>query len=348
VPASSSRPRVWVSRPLFDDIIDRLRNDCVVEAETHDNTWTAAQIAAKLHDKHGAVLGVSDPLDANAIANAPSLRAVANTGVGYNNLDLRALTAAGVVATNTPDVLNEAVADFAWALMLAASRRVGEGERFLREGKWRVVSYHLMLGAEVHGRTLGIYGMGRIGQAIGRRALGFNMSVIYHNRSRADAAVERECRATYVSREELLARSDFLILVLPLTPETRHTIGAAELAQMKRTAILVNIARGGIVDDAALIAALHERRLAGAGLDVFENEPEFNPGFTALDNVVLTPHIASAATDTRRAMTSLAVDNLLAALDFGPQAGRPPNVVNPDALEVRKNLSHKKTNSPDE
>ena len=340
MPASSIRPRVWVSRPLFDDIIDRLRAHCDVDAETQDRAWTSAQIGEKLRDKHGAILGVSDPLDADAIANAPSLLAVANTGVGYNNLDLKALTASGIVATNTPDVLNEAVADFGWALMLAAARRVAEGERFLRDGKWQGVSYHLMLGAEVHGRTLGIYGMGRIGQAIAKRALGFNMPVIYHNRSRADAAIEDECRATYVSREELLARSDFLVLVLPLTPETRHAIGAAELAQMKRTAILINIARGGIVDDAALIAALRNRRLASAGLDVFENEPQFNPGFTALDNVVLTPHIASAATDTRRAMTSLAVDNLLAALDFGPQAGHPPNVVNPEALEVRKNRSH--------
>jgi gluconate 2-dehydrogenase len=342
VPASSIRPRVWVARPLFDDIIDRLRIDCDVEAEIQDRTWTSEQIAEKLRDKHGAILGVSDPLDANAIANAPSLRAVANTGVGYNNLDLKALTAAGIVATNTPDVLNEAVADFGWALMLAAARRVGEGERFLRDGKWHGVSYHLMLGAEVHGRTLGIYGMGRIGQAIARRSVGFDMSVIYHNRSRADAAIERECRATYVSCEELLARSDFLILVLPLTSETRHAIGAAELAQMKRTAILVNIARGGIVDDAALIAALREKRLASAGLDVFENEPELNLEFTTLDNVVLTPHIASAATDTRRAMTSLAVDNLLAALDFGPNAGHPPNVVNPEALKARKNLLHMK------
>ena len=348
MPQNSGRPRVWVSRPLFDDIIDRLREHCDVDAETDDHAWTSSQIAEKLRDKDGAILGVSDPVDADAIAHAPSLRAIANTGVGYNNLDLRALTAAGIVATNTPDVLNEAVADFGWALMLAAARRVGEGERYLREGNWRGVSYHLMLGAEVHRRTLGIYGMGRIGQAIARRAVGFDMPVIYHNRSRADAAVERDCRATFVSRDELLKRSDFLILVLPLTAETRHAIGAAELAQMKRTSILVNIARGGIVDDAALIAALREKRIAGAGLDVFENEPKLDPRFADLDNVVLTPHIASAAIDTRRAMTSLAVDNLLAALDVGPQAGHPPNAVNPDALQARKHLSTAKTNKPDE
>ncbi|MEP6483370.1 MAG: D-glycerate dehydrogenase [Rudaea sp.] len=344
---STVRPRVWVSRPLFDDIIDRLREHCDVEAESVDQPWTARHVAEKLRDKQGALLGISDPVDANAVASAPSLRAIANTGVGYNNLDIDALSRAGIIATNTPDVLNEAVADFAWALLLATARRVTEGERFMREGKWQGVSYHLMLGTEVYGRTLGIYGMGRIGQAVARRAIGFGMPVIYHNRSRVDESIERECRATYVSRDELLTTSDFLVLVLPLTDETRHAIGGAELAMMKRRAILVNVARGGVVDDAALIGALHAGRLAGAGVDVFENEPAFNAGFTTLDNVVLTPHIASASLDTRRAMTSLAVENLLAALGFGPHAGHPPNIVNPDALRNRRSsTSQKETSSP--
>ncbi len=332
----SERPRVWISRPLFDDIIDGLRAYCEVEAETVDRGWTAAQVGEKLRDKHGAVLGVSDPVDAAAIANAKFLRVVANTAVGYNNLDLPALTAAGVVATNTPDVLNDAVADFAWTLMLSTARRVAEADRYLRAGKWQGMSYHLLLGAEITGRTLGIYGMGRIGQAIARRAVGFAMPVIYHNRSRLDASIERECRAAYVSRDELLRQSDFLVLVLPYSAQTQHAIGAAELAMMKPSSILVNVARGGIVDDAALIEALRDKRLAGAGLDVFENEPALNVGFMALDNVVLTPHIASASTATRRAMTQLACDNLLAALGFGPHAGRPPNVLNPDALHVRR------------
>lgn len=336
----SDRPRVWISRPLFDDIIDGLRAHCDVEAETEDRTWTSKQIGEKLRGKHGVVLGVSDPLDAAAIAQATSLRAVANTGVGYNNLDLSALTSAGIVATNTPDVLNEAVADFAWTLMLAAARRVTEAERYLRDGRWRGVSYHLMLGAEISGRMLGIYGMGRIGQAIARRAIGFKMPVIYHNRSRLDASIEHECQANYVRRDELLQRSDFLILVLPYSAETKHVIGGAELALMKRSAILVNIARGGIVDDAALIQALRENRIAGAGLDVFENEPALDHDFTTLDNVVLTPHIASASTATRRAMTQLACDNLLAALGFGAHAGCPPNILNPDALKnIRRDIS---------
>jgi len=327
VVTAKARPRVWVARPLFDDIVDRLREYFEVQAEAADRRWTPADVAEKLADKHGALLGVSDPIDATVIARAPHLRAVANVAVGYDNLDLAALRAAGIVATNTPDVLTEAVADFSWALLLSAARRVGEGERQVRAGKWQGWSYLSLLGAEVHGGTLGVLGMGRIGQAIARRACGFRMPVIYHNRSRLDGAVERDCGAEYVGRDDLLRRADFLVLVLPLTPDTRHAIGAAELALMQPTSILINIARGGIVDDAALVDALAHGRLAGAALDVFENEPTLHPGFAPLDNVVLTPHIASASRDTRRAMTGLAVDNLIAALGFGPAAGRPPNVV---------------------
>jgi gluconate 2-dehydrogenase len=329
---SNLRPRVWVSRPLFGDIVDRLRAFFEVEIETEDRAWTPGEVAFKLDDKQGAMLGVADPIDAAVVMQAAQLRAVANVAVGYDNLDLAALTAAGVVATNTPDVLNEAVADFAWALLLATARRVGEGERYVRADLWRSPSYNLLLGAEVHGRTLGILGMGRIGQAIARRSAGFRMRVIYHNRSRLDGPIERECNAEYVGRDDLLRKADFLVLVLPLTAQNRHAIGSAELALMKPSAILVNVARGGIVDDAALVEALSGGRLAGAGLDVFENEPALHPLLPALDNVVLTPHIASASVDTRRAMTSLAVDNLIAALGFGPNAGHPPNVLNPDAL----------------
>ena len=336
---ATNRARVWVSRPLFDDIIGRLREYFDVEAEAEDRSWTAQQSGEKLRDMDGAVLGVADPVDAGSIAQAPRLRAIANVGVGYNNLDIAALTAAGVVVTNTPDVLNEAVADFAWALLLSTARRVGEGERYLRAGHWQGSSYRLLLGSEVHGRTLGILGMGRIGQAIARRATGFDMPVIYHNRSRLDAQVEKRCAAAYVARDELLSQADFLVLVLPFSAQTYHAIGAAELARMKPSAILVNIARGGIVDDAALVAALTNGRLAAAGLDVFENEPALHPQLAMLDNVVLTPHIASASVDTRRAMASLAVDNLIAALGCGPNAGRPPNIVNPEALRIAQALS---------
>jgi glyoxylate/hydroxypyruvate/2-ketogluconate reductase len=324
---ADSRPRVWVSRPLFADIVARLREHFDVDAETETRAWTPEQVAHKLIGKQGALLGPSDPLDAAAIAQLSDLRAVANVAVGYNNLDLAALTARGIVATNTPDVLNEAVADFAWTLMLATARRVGEAERYLRAGKWRDFAFDLLLGTDVHGRTLGILGMGRIGQAIARRALGFRMPVIYHNRSRLDPAIEKECAARYVSKEDLLRTSDFLVLVLPLTAESRHAIGVVELDRMKSSAILVNIARGGVVDDAALVAALKRKKIAAAGLDVFEGEPSMHTDLLALDNVVLTPHIASASVAARRGMANLAVDNLIAALGFGPNAGKPPNVI---------------------
>lgn len=325
--AGASRPRVWVSRPLFDDILDRLREHFEVDAETADHDWTREQIAEKLRDKTGAILGVADPLDASAIARAPLLRAVANRGVGYNNLDIAALSKAGIVATNTPGVLDETTADFAWALILATARRVTEAERYLRAGQWQGMSFHIMLGGDVYGRTLGIFGLGRIGQAIARRAAGFRMPVIYHNRSRVAAEIEQACAARYVERDTLLAEADFVVLAVPLSAQTRHLIGAAELARMKRDAYLINIARGGVVDDTALIAALREKRIAGAGLDVFEREPEVPAAMLALDNVVLTPHIGSASLATRRAMASLAVDNLIAALGYGPNAGRPMNVI---------------------
>ena len=316
------RPRVWVSRPLFDDILERLREYFDVEVEPADRDWTREQMAQKLRDKTGAVLGVADPVDAGVIAHAPLLRAVANRGVGYNNLDVAALAQAGIVATNTPGVLDETTADFAWALMLATARRVTEAERYLRAGQWKGMSFHIMLGGDVHGRT-------RIGRAIARRAVGFRMLVIYHNRTRLDASIERDCRARYVDRDALLREADFLVITLPLTAQTRHAIGATELAAMKRDAFLINIARGGVVDDAALIAALKDKRIAGAGLDVFEHEPNVPEKMLALDNIVLTPHIASASLATRRAMASRAVDNLIAALGYGPDAGRPPDVVKP-------------------
>ncbi len=319
------RPRVWVSRPLFDDILARLREHFDVAVENADRDWTREQMAQKLCDKSGAILGVADPVDASVLAHAPLLRAVANRGVGYNNLDIAALTQAGIIATNTPGVLDETVADFAWALMLATARRVTEAERYLRDGKWQGMSFHILLGGDVHGRTLGIFGMGRIGRKIAQRASGFRMPVIYHNRSRLAPELEQECNARYVDRDMLLREADFVVLAVPMSTETQHLIGGPELALMKHDAFLINIARGGVVDDMALIAALRDRRIAGAGLDVFEREPAVPAEMLALDNVVLTPHIASASLATRRRMASLAVDNLIAALGYGPDAGRPPN-----------------------
>jgi gluconate 2-dehydrogenase len=328
---NATRKKVWVTQPVFPDVVARLAQHFDVVQASTVTRYTGAQLAAGLRDVDGALVCIPDRIDADAIAGATRLRAIANIGVGYDNLDVPALTAAGIIATNTPDVLTETTADFAWALLLATARRVTEAEHWLRDGRWTTWSFELMLGSDLHGSTLGILGMGRIGQAVARRAAGFRMRVRYHNRSRLSDAVERDCRAEYVDRDELLASSDHLVLALPYSSDHHHAIGADELARMKPTANLVNIARGGIVDDAALADALANGRLAGAGLDVYENEPVVHPALLACRNVVLTPHIASASTATRRAMVALAIENLTAAL----QTGAPPNIINPDALRMR-------------
>jgi gluconate 2-dehydrogenase len=327
-----SKPKVWVSRPFFPDIVDRLRPYFEVHAETEERKYSPEDRLARLADADAAIVGLTERIDAATIAGAPRLRFVANLGVGHNNLDLEALSAAGIGASNTPDVLNETVADYAWALMLAAARRVGEAERWLRDGHWQGFRFEGWLGADVHGKTIGILGMGRIGQAIARRASGFRSRVLYHNRSRLDAGIEQACGATYVDKATLLAASDHLILVLPFTAQNRHAMGAPELAAMKPTATLVNIARGGIVDDAALARALADGVIAAAALDVYEGEPAVHPDLLKLDNIVLSPHIASASRDTRRDMAALAVDNVLAAFGHGPHAGRPPTILNPGVL----------------
>lgn len=317
---ATPKPRILVARALFPEVIERLAQHFEVEVNVHDDTWSPAELAAHLRDKDGVLTTGSERIDAALLAACPRLRIVANMTVGYNNFDLAAMDAAGVQGTNAPGVLTETTADFGFALLLATARRVTEAERYLRAGLWKRWSYDLLAGAEVHGSTLGILGMGRIGQAIARRgAYGFGMRVIYHNRSRLAPEVEAECRASYVGKEELLRTADHVVLVLPYTPQAHHTIGAPELALMKPTATLVNIARGGIVDDAALAEALRARRIAAAGLDVFEGEPQVHPGLLEVPNVVLTPHIASATLPTRLAMAQLAADNLIAFF-----AGRGP------------------------
>ena len=325
---AAARPRVWVSQPLFDDIVDQLAAHCDVDAVGAVTVHDAAAIAAALRGAAGALVTLNERIGAAELAAAPRLRAIANVGVGYNNLDIPALEAAGVVATNTPDVLTETTADLGFALLMAAARRVTESERWLREGNWQQWSFSTMLGADVHGSTLGILGMGRIGQGIARRGHhGFGMKVLYHNRSRLPDASERGIGARYVGFDELLAQADHLVLTLPYSPASHHVIDAVALAKMKPTATLVNIARGGLVDELALADALAHGRLAAAGLDVYEGEPAVRSELLALRNVVLTPHIGSASLATRRAMVQLAVDNLVAALGFGPRAGNPPTPV---------------------
>ncbi|WP_310644234.1 D-glycerate dehydrogenase [Limnohabitans sp.] len=312
------KPKIIVARPIFEEVLTRLREHFDVTDNQADKAWTKSDWTQALSQHAGALTTGSDPVDADVLKACPSLKAVANMAVGYNNFDVPAMTAHGVQASNTPDVLTETTADFGFALLMATARRLTESEHYLRRGDWTQWRYDMFAGAEVHGSTMGILGMGRIGQGIAKRgAHGFGMKVIYHNRSRLSPELEAECGATYVSKEELLRTADHVVLVVPYSAASHHTIGAAELAQMKPTATLVNIARGGIVDDAALAVALRERRIAAAGLDVFEGEPNVHPDLLTVPNIVLTPHIASASIATRMAMANLAADNLISYFTQG-------------------------------
>ena len=312
------KPQILVPRAIQAEVIAKLEQYFEVESNQADVLWTQPQFIEKLQGKQGVFTTGGERIDAELLAACPGLKICANMAVGYNNFDVPAMTAAGVQATNAPDVLTETTADFGFALLMATARRMAESEHFLRAGLWTRWRYDMFAGSDIHGSTLGIIGMGRIGQGIARRgAHGFGMNVIYHNRSRLDAALEVGCKASYVSKEELLKTADHVVLVVPYSPASHHTIGAAELALMKPTATLVNIARGGIVDDAALAVALRENRIAAAGLDVFEGEPKVHPDLLTVPNVVLTPHIASATIPTRLAMANLAADNLIGYLTQG-------------------------------
>ena len=322
--------KVLVSRATFPQVVARLREHFQVEDNPNDAPWDKAALTARLQDKIGAMTTGGDRIDAALLSACPALRVVCNGAVGYNNIDITACTARGVLATNTPDVLTETTADFGFALMMAAARRMTESEHFLRRGEWKRWAYDMFTGSDVHGATLGILGMGRIGQAIARRGVhGFGMKLIYNNRSPLPPEQEAPLRARFVDKATLLREADHLVLVLPYSAESHHAIGAAELALMKPTATLTNIARGGIVDDAALAAALRDKRIAAAGLDVFEGEPALNPALLTVPNIVLTPHIASATVATRLAMATLAADNLIAALT----GGTPPSPINAEVLQ---------------
>ncbi|QWE07010.1 D-glycerate dehydrogenase [Polynucleobacter sp. JS-JIR-5-A7] len=326
----SNKPKVLVARAIFPDLLAKLEESFEVRSNQADQVLTPEELQKELESVAGALVTGSERIDAAALAHAKNLKIVANISVGYNNFDVPAITAAGVMATNTPDVLTDTTADFGFALLMATARRITESEHWVRGGywdKWSIV--HNPLGMDLHHSTIGIIGMGRIGQGIAKRALGFGMKVIYHNRNRLSEVDEKACGASYVSKEELLCTADHVVLVLPYTPENHHTIGAKEIALMKPTATLVNIARGGIVDDMALAQALKDKKIFAAGLDVFEGEPKVNPELLKLSNVVLAPHIASATEKTRRAMIDLAVENLRAAL-----AGKkPPSLINTEAFK---------------
>lgn len=318
--------KVVVTREVFDETIDYLKQHFSVVSNQQDRALSRDELMELMHDADGVQSSSSDMVDEDWLARCPNIKAVCNTAVGYNNIDVAACTRRGVMVTNTPGVLDDSVADYAIGLMIASCRRMGEGERYLRAGQFKATYLKQTLGHDVHGATLGIVGFGRIGQAIARRASGFDMNILYHTRNQAAAEVEQRLNARYVSKDELLAQSDIVMLILPYTPDTHHYIGAPEMAKMKPSAVLLNMARGGIVDDTALVDALKTGTIWAAGLDVYENEPRVNPGLLELENVVLSPHIASASEPTRRAMAMTGAKNLVAALS----GETPPNLVNPE------------------
>jgi glyoxylate reductase len=310
--------RIFISNVLPQEALRLIPQEISVEFNDSDQPLPKTELIRRLKDKDGLICHIISSVDDEVLSAAPGLKVVSNVAVGFNNIDVAAARRRGVVVTNTPDVLTETTADFAWALLMAAARRVVEADQFARSGQWTRWQWDLLWGNDVHGKTLGVIGFGRIGRAVARRALGFGMRVLYHDAIRADAAAERELKATYTDPETLLRESDFVTLHTLFIPETRHLINERNLRLMKKTAILVNAARGPIVDEAALVKALTEGWIAGAGLDVFEEEPKIHPGLLPLKNVTLAPHIASASLDTRLAMATLAVRNCLAVLDGKP------------------------------
>jgi glyoxylate/hydroxypyruvate/2-ketogluconate reductase len=326
-----SKPSILVSRATFPEVLEKLGQYFELDTNQADDIWPKEQLIARLQGKAGVFTTGSERIDAEVVKACPGLKIAANMAVGYNNFDIPAMTAAGVLGTNAPEVLNETTADLGFTLLMATARRVSESEAFLRAGQWKKWSFDMFVGGDIHGSTLGILGMGRIGRAVAKRgAFGFDMNVIYHNRSRLAPELEAEVKARYVSKQELFSQADHIVLVLPYTAENHHTVAASEIALMKPTSTLINIGRGGLVDENALAAALAANKILGAGLDVFEGEPAVNPALLALKNVVLTPHIGSASVPTRKAMAHLAADNLIGYLI----EGQPKTPLNPQVLSM--------------
>jgi glyoxylate reductase len=317
---------IFVTWPMEAEARTMLEQVGTVVTSPTERELPVVELARRVADCDAIIPMGAHPIPETILAAAPRLRIVAVAAVGYNIVDVEAATRRGILVTNTPGVLTETTADMAWALMLGVARRVPESDRFIRGGKWTGVYWSQLVGTDVHGTTLGIIGLGRIGQAIARRGQGFGMRVLYHNRKR-DLEAERNFGVEYRTKADLLREADFSVLSVPLSPETRHLIGAAELALMKPTAFLVNVARGPVVDETALVEALRAGRIAGAGLDVFEEEPKVHSGLLGLENLALTPHIGSASRATRLKMATRAAENCLAALE----GRRPTNLVNPEA-----------------
>ncbi len=328
------KEKILITRPLSADLVERLCGYFDVEMNEGPK-YTADQLKEALQDKMGVLIAGGEKVDADLLSGLSGLRAVCVSAAGYNNVDVAALTGLKVIVTNAPGPADETTADFAWGALIALARRLPEAEHWVTAGQWVGPAGSRFFGADVHGRVLGIVGMGRIGRAIARRAIGFGMQTLYHNRNRVPGPMEQASRAEYMTKNELLRRSDFVVLSLPYNPGNRHIIGAAELNIMRPSAYLINIARGGLIDEAALAEAVRERKIAGAALDVFEEEPVIHPGLKGLPNVLLTPHIAGATAATQHGLAAMAVDNLIAALGYGPHAGHPPAILNPGVLEDR-------------
>lgn len=324
--------KILVSGHLTEDILSLLAKDCDVRANEEDRPMGRAELLDAVAGVDGMLAMITDGVDPELMDRAPRLRVVSNMAVGYNNIDVAAATARGIVVTNTPGILTEATAELAFALILASARRVVDLDRRTRAGEWTCWAPLLFLSREVSGKMLGIVGLGRIGRAVARRAKAFGMEVLYHNRVRLEAAEEQDLGVVYAEKDELLGKADFVSLHVPLSDETRHFIGRRELGIMKPTSYLVNTSRGPVVDEGALVEALREKRIEGAGLDVYENEPVLAPGLTSLDNVVLMPHVGSATVETRMKMARMAAENLLAGL----RGERPAHVVNPEVLPRRR------------
>jgi lactate dehydrogenase-like 2-hydroxyacid dehydrogenase len=321
------KPHILVTKRIYPEAIEYLKEHAELDYAASDDGLSAEELLARARGKQGLVSQLTDKFTATVIDQLDGVRVIANVAVGFDNIDVPAATRRNILVTNTPDVLTDTTADFAFALLMSAARRVVEGHQFVHSGEWTKWRIDLLVGQDVHHRTLGIFGMGRIGQALARRGAGFAMRILYHDAVRIPEELERELGAEFVTAERLLRESDFVSLHVPLLPQTRHMMGAEQFRMMKPTAILVNTSRGPVIDEAALADALEKRVIAGAGVDVFENEPRVHPKLLTLANAVLAPHIASASVDTRKKMSMMAAENAVAALE----GRRPANLLNREA-----------------
>lgn len=326
-----SKSKVLLTRSLPEEGMKLLNQHFDMEVNPLDNVMSGDRIAESIKDKEGLVCLLTDDIDSNIIQEAAALKIIANYAVGYNNIDLRTANERRIAVTNTPDVLTESTADLTMGLVISVARRIVEGDKFVRAGRFRGWAPELLLGSDVHAKRLGIIGMGRIGKAVAKRAYGFNMDILYHDTERLPKEVENMIGARYRELRQLLRESDFVSVHTPLTQDTRYLISADTLALMKETAYLINVARGAIVDESALVAALRNGAIAGCALDVYENEPTVTSELMKMSNVVLVPHIGSASRETRTKMALMVVDNLVAVLI---ENRRPPNIVNPEIYEV--------------